>query len=167
MKNFLMAAALICTVMSCGGGSESSTTSTTDTASSSSTEEATTDAKQVFLTLNGNDQMQYDLNELRVKEGQQVNLTLKHSGQMPVEVMGHNFVLLKPGTDIAALATAALEYKDNDYIPESDAIIVHTKMIGGGEQTSIRFDAPAKGTYDYICTFPGHYALMKGKLIVG
>ncbi|MCB0632702.1 MAG: azurin, partial [Lewinella sp.] len=25
---------------------------------------------------------------------------------------------------------------------------------------------PAPGTYDYICSFPGHYALMQGKFIV-
>ena len=40
------------------------------------------------------------------------------------------------------------------------------KLIGGGEETTVTFDAPAKGTYDFICSFPGHYALMKGKFIV-
>jgi azurin len=30
----------------------------------------------------------------------------------------------------------------------------------------IEFIAPEKGTYDYICSFPGHFAMMKGKLIV-
>jgi azurin len=39
-------------------------------------------------------------------------------------------------------------------------------MIGGGEQTTITFDAPEKGVYDFICSFPGHVALMQGKFIV-
>jgi azurin len=39
-------------------------------------------------------------------------------------------------------------------------------MIGGGESTVIEFVAPEAGTYTYICSFPGHYAMMKGKLIV-
>jgi azurin len=39
-------------------------------------------------------------------------------------------------------------------------------MLGGGETTTIAFTAPAAGTYDYICSFPGHYGMMKGKLIV-
>ena len=56
--------------------------------------------------------------------------------------------------------------KDNGYIPEGDDIIAHTKMIGGGESVEITFDAPAAGTYDYICPFPGHYGIMKGKFIV-
>ncbi|MGD1893724.1 MAG: plastocyanin/azurin family copper-binding protein [Cyclobacteriaceae bacterium] len=45
-------------------------------------------------------------------------------------------------------------------------MIVHTKFIGGGESDTITFEAPSPGTYDYICSFPGHYALMQGKLIV-
>ena len=39
-------------------------------------------------------------------------------------------------------------------------------MIGGGESDTITFTAPKKGSYTYICTFPGHYGLMKGVLIV-
>ena len=57
--------------------------------------------------------------------------------------------------------------KSNDYIPEGTIeVIAHTKMIGGGETTVIEFVAPEAGTYTYICSFPGHYAMMKGKLIV-
>ena len=39
-------------------------------------------------------------------------------------------------------------------------------MLGGGEETTIEFEAPAKGEYTFICSFPGHYALMNGKFIV-
>ena len=47
-----------------------------------------------------------------------------------------------------------------------DKFIAHTKMLGGGESDTIEFDAPAPGTYTFMCTFPGHYALMQGKFIV-
>ena len=39
-------------------------------------------------------------------------------------------------------------------------------MIGGGQSDTIEFDAPEPGTYDFICSFPGHYSVMKGKFIV-
>ena len=39
-------------------------------------------------------------------------------------------------------------------------------MIGGGESVTIEFDAPEAGTYDFLCTFPAHFAMMKGKFIV-
>ncbi len=122
--------------------------------------------KEVTLLLSSNDQMQYDKLELKVKEGTRVTLTFKHTGTMPKTAMGHNFILLKKGTDIPAFAQKAMQAADKEYIPETDAIIAHTKLIGGGESVTITFDAPAKGTYDYICSFPGHYAMMKGKFIV-
>ncbi len=120
----------------------------------------------VTLEISGTDQMQFDKAELKVKAGQKVTLTFKHAGNMPKDAMGHNWVLLKQGTDIPAFAEKAMGAKDTDYIPESDAIIAHTKLIGGGETDTITFDAPEKGTYDYICSFPGHYGIMKGKFIV-
>ncbi|MFD2518914.1 azurin [Salinimicrobium flavum] len=119
------------------------------------------------VRLTGNDQMKFNLKEIRVKAGDKVKLTLTHVGQLPENAMGHNFVLLKQGTDIPEFANKAMEAKDNEYIPQnSEQVIVNTEMIGGGEETSIEFDAPAAGTYDFICSFPGHYVQMQGKFIV-
>lgn len=119
------------------------------------------------VVLESTDQMTFVTTEIKVKSGEKVTLTLKHIGKMPVEVMGHNFVLLKQGTDLAAFAGKAMNAKETDYVPTgSEEVIAHTKVIGGGESTTITFDAPEKGTYDFICSFPGHYAIMKGKFIV-
>ncbi len=117
------------------------------------------------IVINANDQMRFDKNEIRVKAGEKVRITLNHTGKYAKNVMGHNFVLLTKGTDIAKFATAAMSAKENNYIPSS-GYIAHTKVIGGGESTTIEFTAPQKGTYDFICSFPGHYTMMKGKFIV-
>ncbi|MBT8256015.1 MAG: azurin [Bacteroidia bacterium] len=126
------------------------------------------DSNTVSLGLTGNDLMQYDKSEFKVKAGQEVTLTLRHVGKMELLVMGHNFVLLKPGTNIQDFAVAAATIgKDADWIPDGGKdVIVHTKMIGGGQSTSITFTAPEAGEYDFVCSFPGHSALMKGKFIV-
>jgi len=119
------------------------------------------------VMLTSNDQMRYNLKEIKVNAGDKVNLTLKHLGELGEEVMGHNFVLLKPGVDKNEFAKEAVDARDNEYIPENtEDVIVHTEMIGGGEQTNIEFDAPEKGVYTFICSFPGHVALMHGKFIV-
>lgn len=119
------------------------------------------------VIIEGNDQMRYNLKEIKVPSGDQVKLTLKHVGQLDKKVMGHNFVLLKQGVDINEFAKKALKAKANDHIPvDSPDILVHTKMLGGGEEITITFDAPAVGTYDFVCSFPGHVALMNGKFIV-
>lgn len=125
------------------------------------------DDNSVNLALAGNDLMKFDKNEFSVKAGQEVTLTFRHTGKIGKKVMGHNFVLLKEGTSVpefSAKAAAAGEAKD--WIANEDQIIAHTKMIGGGETTKITFTAPAAGTYDFICSFPGHSGLMKGKFIV-
>ena len=117
------------------------------------------------IVLSANDKMRFDKEVLRVKAGEKVKLVLKHTGTMPETAMGHNFVLLTKGTEIPQFAQAAMKARENEYIPEN-GVIAHTELIGGGETTSVTFTAPEKGTYDFICSFPGHYALMKGKFIV-
>ncbi len=125
------------------------------------------DSDGVKLKIFGNDAMQFNKSELKVKAGQKVTLTLVHTGKMAKNIMGHNFVLLKQGTDIPAFAEKAIAAGvDKEYIPNGDEVIVSTKIIGGGESVTIIFDAPKKGTYDFICSFPGHYGMMKGKFIV-
>jgi len=119
------------------------------------------------IVITGNDLMQFSLKEIKVKAGQKVKLTLRHIGTLDKNVMGHNVVILKPGVDMAEFASLASTEKENDYIPkDTQDVIVHTKVIGGGETTSIEFDAPPAGTYTFICSFPAHFAMMNGKFIV-
>jgi azurin len=147
----------------CGGGNNEA-----NKEPETSQETAAPASNEATLEIEGNDQMQFNKTELTVKAGAKVTLTLKHPGTGAINVMGHNWVLLKQGVDIATFATKANEAGlDNNYIPVGTTdVIAHTKVIGGGETTTIEFTAPAAGTYDYICSFPGHWAMMKGKLIV-
>ena len=126
------------------------------------------DGKVVTVALTGNDQMKYNLSEIKVKAGRTIKLTLTHVGKMPAAAMGHNFILLKAGTDVAAFATKAVSAAATGYVPASEkgSVLAETKVVGGGESATIEFAAPPAGTYDYICSFPGHYAVMRGKLIV-
>ena len=119
----------------------------------------------IEIVIESNDQMKFDLKEIKVKKGDTIKLTLKHVGQLPKAAMGHNWVLLNADTDMASFAQAAIQARDNDYIP-ADGFIIHTDLLGGGEETTIEFEAPEIGEYTFICSFPGHFALMNGKFIV-
>lgn len=118
------------------------------------------------LTIECTDQMQFTKTELKAPAGP-IILTLKHTGKMDKAVMGHNLVILKPGTDITDFSIKSADAKATEFIPESEKskVIAHTKLLGGGESDTIEFTLE-KGTYDYICSFPGHSSIMKGKLIV-
>ena len=119
------------------------------------------------VVITSNDMMKYNKSEIKVKAGKKVKVTLKHVGKLDKKVMGHNFVLLKQGVDIAAFGNKAISFADNNYIPEgTEDVIAFTKIIGAGETVVVEFDAPAPGEYDFLCSFPGHYSMMKGKFIV-
>jgi azurin len=123
------------------------------------------DVANVVIT--GDDLMKFNKTEIRVKAGQKVRLTLRHIGKLDINMMGHNVVILKIGVNPTEFAAKAATEKDNGYLPiDSQDIIAHTDLIGGGQVTTIEFDAPAAGTYDFLCSFPAHFALMKGKFIV-
>lgn len=122
------------------------------------------------IAIEAGDNMRFNRTRFSVSPGQQIELTLRHTGRMPVNAMGHDIVLLKAYTDVQAFAQAAARSSATDHIPRSmsNQVLAHTHMLGGGESDTITFTAPtAPGEYDFICTFPAHYAAgMRGKMIV-
>ncbi len=127
-------------------------------------------AQDAKIEITGNDQMQFNTKAFEVTEGQKVVLSFKHIGQLPAVAMGHNLVILKSGTAVPAFAAKCAPAKDTGYIPQDEeskeAIVAHTKMLGGGESDKITFSAPAPGEYPFICSFPGHFAIMQGVMTV-
>lgn len=86
----------------------------------------------------------------------------------PKDEIGHNWVLVKPGQEASVLANGIAAGDDKDWLNVDDpGIIAHTRLIEGNQRHTITFDAPAAGSYLFICTFPEHYAGgMKGTLTV-
>lgn len=129
-------------------------------------------ARTCALSIDSDDRMQFSTRELRVAaDCSQVELTLRHTGTRPVAVMGHNWVLTR-SADFMPVAQAGMRARREDnYLPRNDArIIAATPLIGGGQTTRVRF-ATSKlskgGDYTFFCSFPGHWGVMKGKLVFG
>ena len=84
--------------------------------------------------------------------------------------MGHIVVILKPGSDIPKFAIGGVANAAGDYLPLDPALIAQivakTKILGPKEEETIVFKAPAAGDYPFLCTFPGHFGVMKGILKV-
>jgi azurin len=122
------------------------------------------------IEITGSQQMKYDVTRIQARPGEPLHIVLKSVGDAPKAVMAHNFVLLKAGVKPMEVNTAALNARDTDFIPPGmkDKILAYTGLAGAGETVDVTFTAPTKpGTYDYLCTFPGHYAFgMKGTLVV-
>ncbi|MDY0072765.1 MAG: azurin [Thauera sp.] len=120
-------------------------------------------------TIEANDKMQFNTKEIVVdKSCQEFTLTLKHVGKLAKTSMGHNWVLAKDA-DVKGLAgDSAKAGPAKDYLNDGDPrIIAHTKLVGGGESDSVTFDVSklsADEKYTFFCSFPGHWAVMKGEL---
>jgi putative membrane-bound dehydrogenase-like protein len=112
-------------------------------------------------------QLKFDVTEFTVKPRQRVRLTL-----MNPDAMQHNLLLIRPGTTeaVGALADALLatpDAADRGYIPPTPDVIRYTELVEPGESAVLEFTAPREeGDYPYICTFPGHWRLMQGKMFV-
>ena len=106
--------------------------------------------------------------EIPTKPNQPIRIDFDNPDATP-----HNFVLVQPGS-LEEVGLAANEMakdpeaaKSGQFIPKSKKIIVHSKMLKQGESQTLRFKAPRKpGRYPYLCSFPGHWAIMKGVLVV-
>ncbi|MGH8019497.1 MAG: plastocyanin/azurin family copper-binding protein, partial [Opitutaceae bacterium] len=122
----------------------------------------------VFIIRAVPEQLRYDLTRIVVEPGQNIRLTFENPDVMP-----HNLVVVRPGkreeVGLAALQLAP-DHRDRRgraYVPESEDILAATRMLETGESAVLDFRAPGdEGVYEYVCTFPGHWMVMWGQLIV-
>jgi azurin len=112
--------------------------------------------------------MRYDTPRLVVEAGKPFEIILENTDFMP-----HNLVVVKPNTRKAVSETAAemmpdqLDKQGRSYVPKSGDILGATKLLENGQQETLKLIAPKQeGDYEYVCTFPGHWEFMWGRLIV-
>jgi len=124
-------------------------------------------APTAVLRIEAGKNLTYSTRTLRVKAGEAVQLVFTNPDVVP-----HNWVLIKPGSlatvgDLSNKLIADPEAVLHHYVPKSDDVLAYTDIVPGGESFTIYFPAPAeKGRYPYLCTFPGHWMVMNGELLV-
>jgi azurin len=122
------------------------------------------------IDITAGDNMKYDVTSIEAKPGEDLRVVLTNVGSAPIEVMGHDWVLLKAGSDPVAFANAAVSAKDTGYIPASlqDEIIAKIDLLGPRKSGEADFKAPdTPGDYPFLCSFPAHcQAGMHGVLTV-
>ena len=122
------------------------------------------DEKIVISTKPG---LKYDITELKLKRKSKVEITFSNNDDML-----HNLVVTERGeesvTKVGDLALhLGLDGADLNYVPDTDLVLVHTGIVQPETDETIYFDVPTfAGEYWIVCTFPGHSASMRIKLIV-
>ncbi|MFQ6028979.1 MAG: plastocyanin/azurin family copper-binding protein [Dehalococcoidia bacterium] len=110
------------------------------------------------------DKLRFDKNKLTASAGDKVLLRFNNASS----ALQHNWVLVKDGTKDAVAAAGSNAGPGSDWVPSGDRrVVAHTKLVDPGKSGEVRFTAPAAGTYQFVCTFPGHNAAgMFGELVV-
>lgn len=108
--------------------------------------------------------MAYDTNGFTVKSGTKVSVTFTNDSKVPLQ---HNLIICKPGTKDKVLSESMAMLADpkgleKGYVPDSQDILWHTKLLNPNSSETLEFTAPAPGEYPYFCSFPGHAVLMNG-----
>lgn len=129
------------------------------------------------LAIDSTDTMQFQvagkkLDKIEVpKSCAKFTIKHKHIGKLPVQAMGHNWLLTKTQDAPSVQAEAIKLGPAKGYTPKVEGKVLagSKKLLGGGESEEIVFDVKkvmAAGTdLTFFCSFPGHSALMSGKLI--
>ena len=122
-------------------------------------------ARSVTIEVDKN--LSYKVRSFEARAGEPIELTLVNPDAVP-----HNWALVKPGAlakvgDLVNKIIAEPDAAARHYIPRTDLVIVYTDVVGPQDQFSIRFRAPKEpGRYPFLCTFPGHWMVMNGEMIV-
>jgi putative heme-binding domain-containing protein len=104
---------------------------------------------------------------LSARPGEALRVTFSNPDVVP-----HNWVLILPGAlarfgDLVNKVIAEPDAAARHYIPRSDDLIAYTDVVGPQDHASIFIRAPKeKGRYPFLCTFPGHWMVMNGELVV-
>ncbi|CAM4391093.1 sulfocyanin-like copper-binding protein [Zobellia nedashkovskayae] len=111
--------------------------------------------------------LKYDIAELKLQRKSKVAITFSNNDDML-----HNLVITDRGKEsvdkVGDLALhLGLDGADLNYVPDTDLVLAHTGIVQPETDETIYFDVPKfAGEYCIVCTFPGHSASMRIKLIV-
>ena len=133
-------------------------------------EAGTTTPRVIKIRAGAGNTMTFDVTSLHAAPGELVTVMLTNAGTLPKTVMGHNWILLLPGSDPVAFSVAGLSEAEHSYIPAKlkGQIVAFIPMLGPGETGEVTFSVPAApGEYPFLCAFPSHCLVgMKGVLVV-
>ncbi len=104
------------------------------------------------------DNLQFDTDNLTAVTGAEVILAFDNTAT----TQQHNWVLVENGSKDEIASAGLGAGPGNNWIPEDARVVASTILLNPGESGQAIFVAPTAGTYQFVCTFPGHSPTMFG-----
>jgi azurin len=109
------------------------------------------------------DALKFSEPALSAASGSSITVTFNNGSS----VNQHNWVLVQSGTKDAVSTDGTGAGPGANWIkPGDDRVVASSKLLNPGETEAVTFTAPAAGTYQFVCTFPGHNFTMFGDFTV-
>ena len=138
------------------------TTAPADTVTPADTVAPSLGGESLTISVDG-DALSFDTSNFEVSAGSEVVLVFDNVST----INQHNWVLVKAGTKDAVAQRGVVAGLQSGWLQSGDAdVLANTNLIDPGATVELKFDAPAAGTYQFVCTFPGHAATMFGDFVV-
>jgi glucose/arabinose dehydrogenase/azurin len=122
----------------------------------------------VFVLRTVVEQMRYDTPRIVVEAGKPFEIIIENADFMP-----HNLAVVKPGTRekvgnaSSTMQPDQLDSQGRPFVPKTPDVIAATKLLEPGTRETLKLTAPTQeGVYEYVCTYPGHWMIMWGQLVV-
>jgi len=153
-------------LISCGSSENKSTETKTNDINTNESVENEINWEEFTVGAVGNtmSEMKFDKKNITVKAGSWVRINLVNEGVDPA--MLHNIVFVKYGTRKEVAKQSIEAGPDLKFVPKSSDVIASSDLANPGETVILEFEAPEKGNYEFICTYPGHSEIMRGYFFV-
>jgi len=111
--------------------------------------------------------MKYDVTEVRAAPGEVLEFVMENPDSMQ-----HNLLVTAPGK-MPEVGVACdkmgetLEGKGRQFVPDLPSVLAAMGLVDPGRTGRVFWVVPDKaGTYPFVCTYPGHWRTMNGKIKV-
>ncbi len=122
----------------------------------------------VFVIRTVREQMRFDTTRIVVEAGKSFQVIIEN-----VDFMPHNFVVVKPntrekvGARSESMRPDQIDSQGRAFMPRTSDILAGTRLLESGQSATLQLTAPnEEGINEFVCTFPGHWQVMFGQLVV-
>jgi azurin len=111
--------------------------------------------------------MKYDVTDVKAAPGEVLEFILENP-----DTMQHNLLIVAPGKmpEVGVAGDKMGETaagKAWQFVPDLPSVLAAMGLVDPGASGRVHWVVPTKtGTYPYVCTYPGHWRMMNGKIKV-